>query len=598
MMGMKFVQLLHHVSLGMPRGKQLLKLSQSFLDECNCGDCDYLITFRLPPKKIVEKHVHNIHACVRLNALYDGNISFYALETDSPFAPLILWDIAHTLSIGRILRFYGDHSQEPTLSKKYYQGAFRIVETGPDYIAFQKIAALPVETDRGLDDWTFGIPTGPGDATILNAAVKRILEIPCRNKEIILCGRPGENFKYWDQVKVVGEDITAPPVQIAKKKNRIAEHASYGNLCILHDRVFLPSDFMDAMRKYGDDYSVTTLQSVYFDDYHNLCPHRYSDYAVIETEDVSNGIEGIDRQGITLENIKSNTFSPDIVGIVSATNIFVPQNPLLSSPKTYATGSMYIAKRCVWQLYPQNDGLTWEKFEDVEWGLRMSKAGVFHRINPYSFSQSILARPLLLGDYRFILPNGKKRTKYIKRWMLPMKCKPLIKCTEEAAWDKLLQFKARYCPDVQLQIRTLTSEYRAQIVLQLLNSTRFELDKGSIQKFIHDVESLLLQGSFPQSFKNYILSHFLIHGKIAMRDIMIYYDFEKQLSLRLKKSQFMRDASDYGVPHSFTLHVGTWISAFFFWLRNKKFYFNPNGLRGYNQAILSSTPYLEYFEGD
>ncbi|MFH7439462.1 hypothetical protein RA269_28935, partial [Pseudomonas syringae pv. tagetis] len=81
------------------------------------------------------------------------------------------------------------------------------------------------ESNDDLDSWTFGITVGPGDATVINAAVKRILEIDILHKELLLCGTPGSNFAYFDKVGIVGEDITAPPVQIGKKKNRLALEA-------------------------------------------------------------------------------------------------------------------------------------------------------------------------------------------------------------------------------------------------------------------------------------------------------------------------------------------------------------------------------------
>lgn len=589
---MEYIQLEHDPCLDMPRKKQLLNLPQAIIDKCAEKKSDYLITFRKFPKEYRKICTHNIHACVRMNGLYDGDISFYALETDSPFAPLILWDITHTLSVGRILSFYGDHVHQYTLCKEYYQGAFQPIETGPDHISFQKIAALPVEAERGLDDWAFGIPTGPGDATILNAAVKRILEIPCRNKEIILCGRPGENFKYWDQVKIVGEDITAPPVQIAKKKNCIAEHASYGNLCILHDRVFLPSDFMDAMRKYGDDYSITTLQSVYFDDYHNLCPYRYSDINTLDKNEVSGGIRGINEM-----SLESYAFNPNLLDITERANGFYYQNPLRASLSTYATGSLYIAKKSLWNNFPQDERLKWENFEDVAWGFDCSQHGIPHRVNPWTISQSILARVVILPEngITYLSAAGEERHSLPASISFQVKHKPLLKCTELAAWDKILLFKNRYCPDVSIMVQSLTSEYRFQVILQLLNAAQFELDEENIDQFLDDVEVLLLQATMSHGFKQYMKKHFLIYGGSAMVDIMNNPDFRRQLELRLHETPFMKELTDYGVKNCAGLRLGSFFSACLFARRNKQFLFHPDGLKGFCRSILNSTPYRSYF---
>lgn len=595
---MKLIQLQHDACLGMPRGKQLLELPQSALDECNRDGCGCLMTFRMLPRQAGKRHTHNIHACVRLNGLYDGNISFYAIEADSPFAPMILWDIAHTISVGRVLRFYGDDVQQHVLCKEYYQNSFRIVEAGPDCTAFQKAAELPIEKDRGLDSWTFGIPTGPGDAAILNAAVKRILELPCKNKEIILCGRPGENFRYWDQVKIVGEDIAAPPVQISKKKNRIVEHASYANLCILHDRVFLPSDFMDAMRKYGDGYSITTLQSAYFDDYYNLCPFRYSDYHSLPEQEVSMGLSGIDAATCRSGHIRSYAFSPNISMISERFNRFNYQNALRASEKAYATGSLYIVKRTLFRKYPFDEQLCWENFEDVELGLRTNQAGIPHRVNPYALSQSLLGRNLVMPakGIRYVKANGAEASFLLLRQKaLPAKRKPLLKCTEQKAWKNIFTFQKRYCPDLRLAVKRLDAKYRIQAILEMLNSAQFSLEAGAIDKFLDDVEALLLYGSFSHSFRQQLHAQFAAHGGKAICGIIEGEDLKNQLSLRLHGSPFYADMSDYGVDDSVALRIGSFFSACALSMRNKQLFFQPNGLWGYYRAILNSTPLKAYF---
>jgi hypothetical protein len=181
--------------------------------------------------------------------------------------------------VGGSIRFIDDPVDTFQLERKYFIDAFRCIERKADSAHFVKEAALPAEAGS-LDEWTFGIPVGPEDATLLNVCVKRILELDVPKKEILLCGRPADNFRYWDHVRVVGEDITAPPVQICRKKNRIAQEARYENLCIIHDRVFLPHNFHEAVQRFGGAFPLTGFQSLYFDDKWNLAPRRYSDFGV------------------------------------------------------------------------------------------------------------------------------------------------------------------------------------------------------------------------------------------------------------------------------------------------------------------------------
>ena len=95
---------------------------------------------------------------------------------------------------------------------------------------------------------------------------------------------PHPDFKYFDKVRIVGTDIPAPPVHITRKKNVLAQEARYENLCIIHDRVLLPSNFWSAMVAFGDHYPFTGLQSFYFVDKHNLIPRKYSDFNSIEQD--------------------------------------------------------------------------------------------------------------------------------------------------------------------------------------------------------------------------------------------------------------------------------------------------------------------------
>ena len=172
-----------------------------------------------------------------------------------------------------------DRIDKPSyLQRSYFTNSLKLIvdQDGRVPACTRKSYAIACRECKWIDALEFGIPVGPEDASGLNAVVNWILELDMPEKEIILCGRPGANFKYWDQVRFVGEDIKAPPVRICAKKNAIAAAARFENLCILHDRVFLPKDFYQGILRFGDLFPFVALQSIFFSDKHNFLPYRYS----------------------------------------------------------------------------------------------------------------------------------------------------------------------------------------------------------------------------------------------------------------------------------------------------------------------------------
>lgn len=586
---MNCIQLVHNKKLGLPPEKRLLEIPEQILKEASC---DYFISFRNYPSCFSAAKIHSVDASKRFINTYKGNIICYYLETDSPIAPLIFWDLAHTLNIGDSLIVY-DLNQGFYLERDYYRDSFKIDSKGKHCKVFTKINLLAAEKNTGLDDWTFGIPTGPGDATLLNAVVKRILEFPCKEKEIILCGRPGSNFQFWDQVRIVGEDIPAPPVQIARKKNCIAEHARYNNLCILHDRVFLPANFMEAIERFGDIYPVTTLQSIYFDDKNNMIPFRYSDYNEILKDPLAGGRAVV---GTNKQNIFS-AFRNNLFPFLEKEVKFIYSNPLFYKPKSYATGSLYIVKRNVIKAFPLASRLCWEEFEDVEWGIRISSAGIPSRINPYAMTQSLSMRPLVLyeNSVRYLSYDQTQ-----KRWHplgsnLPLKRKPLFKVKQLEAWDKFMLFKEKYCPKMNVNAQELTGLSRMELITRLIAQSEFELSYENTKKFLGDVERLLFLSTISYESKEYLYHALMQRGSIAKYDLMYHAEIYNQYLDRPKKGLFPVSISEFFVKKSITNQIGSVLSASKLARQNGKAFYHPDGFNGFLKAIKYSTPYINYF---
>ncbi len=377
---MKTIALQHDAKLGYLTPKQLRDIP---LDLSLPQACERLISFRQFKGRQADITIRKLHAAKRPLDIYGaGSYCFYGVQSDSPLSPLLLWDAAHFLEVGQTLTLIEDTPQPSYLDRDYFQVALTCIERSATRVTYQKSARLPAEADDDLDSWTFGLPVGPEDATVLNAVVQRILELDIPNKEILLCGTPGKNFRYFDQVRIVGEDITAPPVQICKKKNRLAQEARYNNLVILHDRVFLPSHFGEMVRRFGPRYPLMTLQSLFFDNRMCMYPRRYSDLGRSMNE-MGGGIKGLHRTDQSAVTVAPSTFTE------LERSGFCFANPIrYNNDISYPTGSLYICRREVWNLCPLDESLLWVEYEDIEHGVRSSKLGVPTRINPHGITQS------------------------------------------------------------------------------------------------------------------------------------------------------------------------------------------------------------------
>lgn len=390
---------------------------------------------------------------------------------NSPLDAQIFWDIAHLLPVGGLVYLRASGRVTELLSKRYYKDSFKPYDQEYGGQAFVKCQPLPAEAERGLDAWSFCIPTGDGDPSALNACVARILSLNVPRFEIILCGRPHADFLYWEHVRIVGEDIPAPPVHITRKKNVLARAATLSNLCILHDRVLLPHNFMEAVHCFGDDYPFTAFQSFWFADTWHGVPRRYSDAAVAFE------LPAFDFSG---ERMARNDVS-----------LFEPKNLALRHPARgnfgldYLTGSLYLCKKSVWEQMPQNEALYWQDYEDLEQGFCAAQAGIPSSINTYAFTVTQSYRSLMhsFGLSHGMAASGKTSVRRAPQelWGLPRR--PHLPLTETAARARLMNFARKYTGSDRLvrQAGSLRGFQRYVLAVRLLWAAN-----GNISTLIND----------------------------------------------------------------------------------------------------------------
>ncbi|MDP9503636.1 hypothetical protein Q7O60_11590 [Pseudomonas protegens] len=588
---MKVTLLKHHKSLGYLSTSEL---SERPVDLQLPHQCSNLITFRGCSKAKPGEVIKNLHAAVRPISMFgEGSYCFFGIQSDSPLAPLLLWDAAHFLRVGQKLTVIEDAPVACYLDREYFRAGLRPVERSATKVTYEKVAKLPAEGDDDLDSWTFGIPVGPEDATVLNAVVKRILEIDIPNKEIILCGTPGQNFAYFDQVRIVGEDITAPPVQICKKKNRLAIEAKYNNLVILHDRVFLPKHFGEMVRRFGPRYPLMTLQSMFFDNRVSLYPRRYSDYAMTMSE-VAHGLQGLHRTSGAAASI-----APSIFTEIERTGFCFASPMRFNKDASYPTGSMYICRKEVWNAYPLDEALFWVEFEDIEQGLRAGKAGVPNRVNPFGITQSITSRALLGTRSPVELTNGKLGYTSPNFFSLLPK-KPLFKISTSTALNKLRAFTNKYVANhegfsVPTGVKEMPARDWVELVNLVIQQSSFGNDIDSVRAFIADFEKLVLLDQLPNTRQDIIVRQFL-NDPIAAKQTLITSSSEirNMLYQRPHQSWFYQDLGEYFHLYWLSLPGIVFSAVLAYTAKEKLFHFESLGAAV--KAIYNSTPFSSYTE--
>lgn len=589
----KVIQLRHMKKVASFKLSRSAPLPSSIASSIDGDGC--IVSFRPLRNGKPNRLIKELNATSRFLDFNANSIVFYGIESDSPLAPLILWDAAHALPVGGRIGMAADYVETPFLAREYFAHGLVAQQVGADGIRwFTKTAQLPAEADAGLDAWTFGIPVGPEDATLLNKTVERILELDVPVKEILLCGRPASNFKYFDRVRIVGEDIPAPPLRIGEKKNRLAQEAAHPNLCIIHDRVFLPKNFHEAVKKFGDFYPLTTMQSLWFDDYNNFVPSRYSDTGVtfsLKTMPVT----GLMRDN----NVETPSVLSPAVFPLSERSGYYSGNALKYSEASYPTGSLYLCKRSVWNMVPQSVLLHWIEFEDLEHAYRAVAAGVPSKVNPFALTQTLMSRPLLNNSKIGVFAEQLTGAPVLRRSLaaiLPFKRKPAIKISQEMALQSMQRFVQKYSADSEQFLlpsqAVVDSTSRFEAIIRILQRVKVPVQQAALKQFVLDFEKMVMFDQLPYSMVDGVCRD-IVFNKMPLIDALLINNpvLRRHLTLRPSKGMFFERLEDFFVKPSLKLRVGSLLSSVFLYRRRKGLIYLEGGVLDYYKAIIHSTPF-------
>ncbi len=524
-----------------------------------------------------------VNGCSRFLLPDVQNVALVNVQNDSALYAHLLWDISHQMPVGGRLYIKEQIPCESLLECSYYAQAFSEMpptEGGRVYCKQQPLAA---EQDRGLGQWSFCIPVGPEDPVFLNACVERILQLNLPEYEILLCGDPHPGFLYFDQVRIVGQQITAPPVHITRKKNVLAKAARFANLCIIHDRVLLPLNFYDAVCRFGDFYPLCGFQSFYFADKYNLLPRKYSDFNTIE-QDLS---RELDIHAVTRQH----------TALISKL-FYCYQHPARSQfGHDYLTGSLYLCKKSVWQHCPQNEQLFWNDYEDIEQGIRASHNGIPSIINPLAITQSMNARSVIhyygcvaVKDYQ-----GRFRMSRSLLEILPLlPRKPLFRMTREQARGRIYQFAGKYGASGQL-LQSISSSgmsglSRFMLIKNVIKEITVKLSQS--REFINDFSRLILCEEIAPNELIQLLRVMNSSASPATKKSALVGSFilNNQLSHSWFYSPFYKSHNDWFIRKNKFSKINLWISACYLKYLYKGAYF-PMPVKEVVGLLHDSTPF-------
>lgn len=253
-----------------------------------------------------------------------------------------------------------------------------VVENQDSYrIICQKIESTKIIGDS-IDRWTFGIISNGVRKEWVDSCIKSIRSQCIPEYEIIVCGT------YFGEED---ENLIYIPFQkhddrgwITKKKNLIVTHASYQNICLVHDRYVFSDSWFLKMKEYGNSFEYLTNRQ-YYD---NLRAYDWvslggDKYAIHKTRLID--YRDWDRY-------------------------------------TIISGGLIISKKQILSRVPFNESLYWNDAEDIQLSFDMRDAGYISRINSATVNT--------LG-FRFgLLPSRPFNKKYYWPDMLPRRILTLI----------------------------------------------------------------------------------------------------------------------------------------------------------------------------
>ncbi|BAZ17113.1 hypothetical protein NIES4071_89910 [Calothrix sp. NIES-4071] len=241
---------------------------------------------------------------------------------------------------------------------KEYKGSFEFVSctnlNGCDVVCFRK-TDIPRVAESDIKKWTFGFIGNGKKDKFIDEQIKRIQKLPLKDWEVIICGT--YNLPLEDEkVKYINFTENDDKGWITKKKNLIAQAATYENLVILHDRYIIPDDFVEKMEEWGNDFELLGAKQVLY-----RSPLRIDQVRIQDWMMSPYGVQVDKETKWKFQFFFLEYTDWDILA--------------------YIVGGLYIVKKSLMLKIPQNEELFWYFPEDLTFSQDFSTNGYCVRIN-------------------------------------------------------------------------------------------------------------------------------------------------------------------------------------------------------------------------
>ncbi len=391
-------------------------------------------------------------------------VALIGLSASAGLEHAIAWDVFASIPVGGEIIVIDDlaTTAEHLFEQTYYRDCVEVakINDSPLVKRVRKIALGGAEVDRGLTEWSFAIPVGSVDRSRLRAIYDRIEAMGFEAFELLIACTEAQGNAIADFARVIP---TAPKATLTAKKNALVAAAKHPNLCILHDRIDLPTNFRYAVERYGDFFPFVAVQSLVNDPISNGI-RRYSDYHSYFSDAFDFFAVGNDMAGVLARN-------SEIMRVWRS--YYAISSPFVSSNSTYATGTMYICKRAVWAQCPQAELLDWNDLEDFEQGLRANRTfGIPTVVNAHMFTRTVRARGVMLGVQSIQSVTERANTQHSA--VLPPRASSdfkidLIRRPATVGRRAMIEFACDYVPaSAHQHIVQIIRESRISSVLDLL----------------------------------------------------------------------------------------------------------------------------------
>ena len=190
--------------------------------------------------------------------------------------------------------------------------------------------------------WTFAILTDGKSQKQLMLQLESIHNLQLEIYEIIIIGGV---FIDHPRVRHIEFDESKKNGWVTRKKNILAQEASYENIAFMHDYIGLDRDWAAGFEILGDNWNIALTRV------EDLKGRRFYDWAA-------------------WDSVEFPTYSP------------VPYSRKNHTGFQFIPGAYWVAKKDFMLKNPLDEELGWGQSEDIEWSLRVRNQG--YVFNPYS----------------------------------------------------------------------------------------------------------------------------------------------------------------------------------------------------------------------